>query len=64
VKRETGEKLIERFLDENLKCKILIYWISGFFKRGLEKMYLGHDSRGTLLGNSVKLYFSEVKIFK
>ena len=59
IMKERGEKLIELFLKENHKCKILIHWMRKVFTY-LDKFYTKNANIGTLCANGLKLYFNEL----
>ena len=59
IMKERGEKIIELFLKENHKCKILIHWMRKVFTY-LDKFYTKNANIGTLCANGLKLYFNEL----
>ncbi len=63
---ETGEKLIDMFLKENIQTKILTHWMRKIFTY-LDKFYTKNTQTspiGSLFQNGLKIYKEKVyKIF-
>lgn len=61
MKKESGDKLIETFINEYDQSKILIYWMRNIFI-SLDSFYTRTSSIGSLFLNGMKLCNSELYV--